>query len=315
MKDATDPSLFDCTHKRHGERLVQGILRFALSHDPEFRQLFCRWAGLDSACSQIQEEVDDAVGRHDLVLVVPDARNWNVELKLDAGFTHAQRTDAGRIDLLILPEYRLVDIEGWFPENRVRTWESLLADVVPRSKLASLLLADFDRYVWGRRTYSRSEVVSELQDSTVLGGDLVDVSIVLQLSHRAHEIFGLQSSRSAAIKRRGAHVRFPYVGRYIKNSGFTVGDPAKLWKLWLWFGFVIELGDEGSVVNIELMTQIPTVALARKLGVETKLDVPWYRWQAEPVGVLAKPAEDGTYDLDEIWSANAELLGRYSKLT
>jgi len=244
---------------------------------------------------------------------VPEGDNWNVELKLDAGFTDAQRNYADRIDLLILPKYRLADIEGWF-DKPARAWENLLADVVSKFNLASTLLAGFDRYVWGRRKYGRSEVVSEIQESNQAGENMVDISIVSNLCRRAQESFGFESSHSAAVKRRGRYARFPYKGRYIKNPRFTEGDPKELWTLWLWFGFVIELADDDSVKNIALLTQIPTVELARKLGVETKVDVPWYRWGASPIGILAKPAEDGTYDLDEIWSANVELFDRYAKI-
>ena len=160
--DATQ-SIFDLTHHRKGEKLVQGILLYLLRGDAPFRRAFCEWFGWAECCSA-KEEVKEAKHRHDLWLELKEGNPKRIELKLWAGWTEAQWVDPGAIDVAIVPRAKKAEAEGLFGQGNVKTWEELMKEVAPRSDFASQLLDGLEEYTWTSQYLPRKVLVEEIEN-------------------------------------------------------------------------------------------------------------------------------------------------------
>lgn len=298
------PSLFECLNSRKSERFVQGLLRFLLVTDEHFRCAFCKWAGWTGDCSGIREEVCCDANRYDLVFDF-DEGALNVELKLHAGFTSAQVTNASTIHLVIVPACRAKEVAQLFPCERIRTWESFWSDVASQHELGRVLMRGLPEFVSHGRPTSRYEILRTLQSVEDEFGDL---DIIRDFCEQACTMFGFVSTRGAK-----TNWKYPYVGRYLANIPYFE-HKGRDWKQKIWIGFVCERDANNVISRIELVTSIHSEDLARLLGVQRRV-APWYPWESANFGIAGLPNPQGDYVLDDIWTANEKLLQDYAALS
>jgi hypothetical protein len=294
-------SLFDCIVGRTSERLVQGLLRFLLENDDDFRAAFQDWCGWPTI-KEVREEECDGCHRHDLVLYLdrPNEKR-NVELKLWAGLTNSQATDSASIDLFIVPKR----YSGNVPKEKTRTWESFQEKVVSKSDFAQKLMKGFEQYTWTGGSLEISRLKEEIL--AWVGGREMSWkgSWFLTGCNECIENHGLKLGMSSSNKfykdKNGVH---GYWGYYLTLPEHRSTDR------WLWNGFIFK-GNAGEITECGFILQIAE-ALKSKLEIHTFIPS-WYG-REKGSQCICFSCDDPIFTVDNWWREAEDLLHRYETL-
>ena len=289
-------SIFELTHRRAGERLVQGILLFALQTDPQFRRDFTRWLGWGE-CSDVREEVREGIHRHDLLFHYPDGPR-TVELKVWADWTKAQTRDPSRIDAVIVPEGRRQETLGFFSADRVRTWKELMQRGSVWSPCTRELLSGLQEYTWASDYVVidfLKHVIEKWKRQQPGGPTYVD--FFLNRCRDEAKEFGLRS--------RGSSTRHRWWGKYLARSRNSPKQER------LWFGFIFDFTVDSRVKNLAFVLQVCGEALADELGIDDTLP-DWSPWSGCKRGFQIAASDGEGYSVGGWKQEAAPWLKKYA---
>ncbi len=297
-------SIWQCIENRKQERLIQGLLLYLLNNDNSFNESFARWLNLESSILAVKEEIAEEQRRHDLVLYLKDQRIINIELKLWAEFTNNQINTPLSIDFAIVPKVRKNTV-GFLAEDKIKTWEEFHDLVVSKSELAKLLFADLIYYIYSGQIYSKSDFQVDFR---LLLNNYNDSDCYSFLSNIQYKVYEYDLSVGNICGNRNN--RF-YYGFYIKNEKLKIDTID--WKNWLWFGFISNISQDGTISKPELILQVLSDKIESKFESELgEFDKVKYPWLAYDKGLLIE-SNNGQYLIDDIWGKMKSAIIQYSK--